>query len=69
MNKSEISLAICGYPATSYRRIGMESTIYSVNQSGLMKKNAVLAIKQKKDEIIHLISTEEGQSGSPIILV
>lgn len=61
-------LAIFGYPSTSYKQLSIEGDKESTSQWGLMKTGKITEINEDKEQIVHLISTVEGQSGAPIIL-
>lgn len=58
-----------GYPDDCYEKWDISKDIYSVRQMGLVKTNGIVEIREKKGEIIHVVSTIAGQSGGPIILI
>lgn len=63
---SNKKLAIFGYPEEKYWNTGVEN-IEGVKQWGLELDNPVHGVRQKREEILHNISTLKGQSGSAII--
>ena len=61
---SEIS--IYGYPRSKYEI--QSGDLKQVKQHGLTKKGYVLELQEEAGFMVHRISTEEGQSGAPVIL-
>ena len=64
-------LMIYGYPVqpNNYTPIDEKGSNWKAYQFGLTKEKLVKEVKKERSEIIHLISTRPGQSGTPIILV
>lgn len=60
------TLAIYGYPLFAYDQVVLTET-FEARQWGLTRSKKVVGVDPAKAMITHRISTEEGQSGSPII--
>ena len=65
-NKTPIS--IYGYPGNKYKRENEYASSLGVHQHGLTDTNIILKVRKDKQEIVHKLSTEKGQSGAPIFL-
>ena len=61
-------IAIFGYPSSTYQQLSAENgNSFSVCQEGLIRDNAIVDILPDKFEVLHLMSTEGGMSGSAIL--
>ena len=66
-----MEISIFGYPRSGYKfkMTDFNGRILTAKQNGLKMRDKIIEVRRQKTEIVHMVSTDMGQSGAPIIAI